>query len=163
MTCWACKCHTTTTKKQESKNHTSICGFLVIAHSIPIPARERDTKILETEQKYILCMNMAQDTKIHTAFSWSWCTCHSYAAPVLWSSSAVQILCFIQTYYSIQWQKFIASISQSRVNQICNQNFICGVGGKWNSSYFLCSYTKLQSLFGRSLKNLHAWSLIGKW
>lgn len=89
MTCWACKCHTITSRKQEAKI-TGLFSSCYCRQDTSTCKGEGDTKILEKLQNYILFTSMATDTKIHTVFSWSWCTCH-YTAPVLWSSPVIQI------------------------------------------------------------------------
>lgn len=83
------QCHTITSRKQEAK----ITGLFLSCYCRQDTSTckgEGDTKILEKLQNYILFTSMATDTKIHTVFSWSWCTCH-YTAPVLWSSPVIQI------------------------------------------------------------------------
>lgn len=136
MTCWACKCHTITSRKQEAK----IIGLFLSCYCRQDTSTckgEGDTKILEKLQKYILFMGMAIDTKIQTVFSWSWCTCH-YTAPGIWSCNTN----LLPVYYSLLWQKLTASFSQNRVNQMSNQNLVWerkkkGKKKICDSSYFL--------------------------
>lgn len=84
---------------QKTRINTSIFGFLVIANGIPIPARERETKILETEQwtqqktqRFILSSAEAYVSVIPMP--------HQFSGLHLQYQSR-----FIQIYYSIPWQK----------------------------------------------------------
>lgn len=122
MTCWVCRCHTLTSRKEAAK----IIGLFQSSYcrqDTTTCKGEKDTKILEKLRKYILFMRMAIGTNIHTVFSRSWCICH-YTAPILWSSSVIQISCFIPVHYSLQWQKLTATFSQNKVNQMTNQDLV---------------------------------------
>lgn len=65
VTCWACKCHTITSRKQESQ----VYFHLVIADKIPLPAKERET-LKFTKSYKNKSFSWAWQTQRFTVFSW---------------------------------------------------------------------------------------------